>query len=64
MNELKELIKNGIIVKILYPGYDLICQKCGEKTRIRNIEKLPKTCSNCKNDPYTGPGKKGRPYKK
>ena len=57
---------------IIFKSIDLIskknifvitCQKCKERWRIKNIEKLPKTCIKCKRDPFTGPGKRGRPKK-
>ena len=61
---LKDALAAKIIVKQFLLGntiYIIICQKCGRKWKLKNIEKLPKTCVKCKCDPFTGPEKKGRP---
>ena len=67
-HKVPKLIKDRIIIVILDTVLDriyniLVCQKCGKKAKIRDITKLPKTCSKCKRSPYTGPEKRGRPKK-
>lgn len=68
ITKLWRLKNDGIIVSHIDPisekkEFILICQKCGKKWKIKNPKKLPKTCIKCKRDPFTGPGKRGRPKK-
>ncbi len=66
--KLQVLLDQGIIIESIDPisekeQFIIICQKCSKKWKIKNINKLPSVCVKCKRDPFTGPGKRGRPKK-
>jgi len=63
-----DYLKKGIVIESIDNIskriiYIITCQKCRKKWKVKNIKKLPKTCIKCKRDPFTGPGKRGRPKK-
>lgn len=60
--KLKEALEKGIITII--ECYQITCQKCGKSWKLKDETNLPKVCNFCKLDPYTGPGKRGRPWSK